>query len=114
MRTLAILFCCLLLVGCSSIPVIGSPRRSSADYQAIVQPLLLPLGALIVAVRAGTPTSAVWLAEFNKAADQALPTLDGDNSETANRVRTSINNIRAMPDNLQVLEDSRSALLSIR
>jgi len=94
----------------------GGPQGgavTSADYKALVQPLLLPLGALIVAVRANTPTTTYWLGEFNKAADLVLPRIESDNSATANRLRTAIANIRAMPNDLTVLEDNRSTLLSI-
>jgi hypothetical protein len=86
---------------------------TSADYKALVQPLLLPLGALIVAVRANTPTTTYWLGEFNKAADLVLPRIESDNSATANRLRTAIANIRATPNDLKVLEDNRSTLLAI-
>src|SRR5687768_9207241 len=78
------------------------------DYKAIRQPLLIPLGALIVARRAGQPTAAAWLTEFNKAADQVLPAIEGDTSVDATRLRTAITDIRAMPTDLQVLERSRS------
>ena len=66
----------------------------SVDYKALRQPLLIPLGALIVAVRARTPTTTYWLDQFNKAADQVLPAIDGDTSPTATRLRTSIMNVR--------------------
>src|SRR5262249_19767913 len=116
----------LLVVGCSTpappppptltvptpVPTVA-PASRSVDYRAITQPLLLPLGALIVAVRANTPTSDYWFAEFDKAADTVLPAIEGDSSPTATRLRTGIANIRAMPKNLQVLEENRSALLQI-
>jgi hypothetical protein len=75
--------------------------------------LLLPLGALIVAVRAETPTTDYWLSQFNTSADTVLHAIDGDTSETANRLRTGIANVRASPDDLQTLEDTRSMFLSI-
>jgi hypothetical protein len=91
----------------------GTTVPGPVDYKALCQPLLLPLGALIVAVRAKTPTTTYWLAEFNRAADKVLPAIEGDQSTNANRLRTAIANIRAMPNNLQVLEDSRSSLLMV-
>jgi hypothetical protein len=91
----------------------GKSASGPVDYKAICQPLLLPLGALIVAVRGKTPTTTYWLAEFNKAADKVLPVIEGDPSVNATRLRTAITNIRAMPNNLQVLEDSRSSLLMV-
>jgi hypothetical protein len=42
-----------------------------------------------------------------------LPRIDGDPSPAAMRLRTSIENVRAMPDHLDVLEQSRAALLEI-
>ena len=142
MRTLVVIFS-LVVVGCSSPPpgtpptpqpaapltqptlvatatlgalptVVATARSTSVNYPAIVQPMLIPLGALIVAVRAGTPTADFWVAEFNKAADNALPAIEGDQSPTAQQLRASILDIKAMPKNLQVLEDSRSKLLMIR
>jgi hypothetical protein len=90
-----------------------TPIAAAVDYKALRQPLLIPLGALIVAVRARTPTTTYWLDQFNKAADQVLPAIDGDTSPNATRLRTSIMNVRAMPDNLDALEKSRSDLLEI-
>jgi hypothetical protein len=110
MRSVAVVFL-LLLVGCSATP--AAPPTPTVDYKAITQPLLLPLGALIVAVRGNTPTTAYWLAQFNTAAEGVLQAIDGDESGKANTLRTGIANIRAMPNNLQVLEDTRSTLLSI-
>jgi len=89
------------------------PQQQHADYKAVTQPLLLPLGALIVAVRANTPTTDYWLGQFNKSADSALQAIDGDSSDTATRLRTGIANVRARPTDLQTLEDTRSMLLAI-
>lgn len=97
----------ILIGACAPAPT------AHADYKAITQPLLLPLGALIVAVRGGTPTTDYWLAQFNKSADGALQAIDGDSSDTANRLRTSIAKVRANPGDLQTLEDTRSMLLGI-
>jgi len=69
--------------------------------------------ALIVAVRANTPTTDYWLGQFNKSADSALQAIDGDSSDTATRLRTGIANVRARPTDLQTLEDTRSMLLAI-
>jgi hypothetical protein len=93
----------------------GASTSSSGthDYKSITQPLLLPLGALIVAVRAGTPTTDYWLGQFNTAADTVLGQIDGDTSDTANQLRTGIASIRANPKDLQTLEDTRSKFLSI-
>ena len=85
---------------------------ANVDYKALRQPLLLPLGALIVAVRARRPT-AYWVDQFNKAADQVLPAIEGDTSPTATKLRASIMSVRAMPDNLDSLEKSRGDLLEI-
>jgi hypothetical protein len=87
---------------------------TAVNYAAITQPLLLPLGALIVAVRGKTPTTAFWLTSFNQAADKVLPAIEGDQSANANSLRTAIMNVRAKPNDRQVLEDSRSSLLAIR
>jgi len=129
----------LVLVGCSQAPVappsptISSPgsfatittpatatptsgataTRKNVDYKAITQPLLLPLGALIVAVRANTPTTDYWLAQFNKAADTVLPQLQGDTSPAADQLRSGIAKIRERPNDLQLLEETRSTFLSI-
>src|SRR5947209_11534218 len=62
----------------------GSSVAKKVDYKALTQPLLLPLGALIVAVRANTPTTTYWLAQFNTAADGVLQAIDGDESTNAN------------------------------
>jgi len=75
--------------------------------------MLLPLGALIVAVRASTPTTEYWLAQFNTAADGALQAIDGDTSDSANRLRTGIANVRNNPTDLQTLEDTRTTFLTI-
>jgi hypothetical protein len=84
------------------------------DYKAIRQPLLIPLGALIVATRAQQPSNAeAWLAAFNKAADEVLPAIEGDTSVDATRLRTAINDIRTTPADLAVLERSRALLLQI-
>jgi hypothetical protein len=76
-------------------PTPAPKPATAANYQAVVQPMLLPLGALIVAVRGHTPTTTYWVGEFNKAADAALPAIAGDPSPTAERVRTAVANIRA-------------------
>jgi hypothetical protein len=104
----------LVAVGCAGLPGAPAPTPTrTVDYKAITQPLLLPLGALIVAVRGNTPTTSYWLDQFNAAADNVLQQIGGDNSASANTLRTGIANIRAMPNNLQVLEDTRSMFLSI-
>jgi hypothetical protein len=87
--------------------------NAHVDYKAITQPMLLPLGALIVAVRARTPTTDYWMAQFNASADSVLRSLDGDTSDTAERLRTGIANVRSRPDDLQTLEEARSVFLSI-
>lgn len=89
------------------------PSSGTHDYKSVTQPLLLPLGALIVAVRAGTPTTDYWLGQFNTAADTVLSQIDGDNSDTANKLRTGIANIRANPEDLHTLEDNRSTFLGV-
>ena len=134
LRVASTILVCVCSAACSSVPGAPTPVPTAAptvapvataarsgstsssgthDYKSITQPLLLPLGALIVAVRAGTPTTDYWLAQFNTAADTAVSQIDGDNSDTANKLRTGIANIRANPRDLQTLEDNRSTFLSI-
>lgn len=130
LRVASTILVCSCAAACSFVPGAPTPVPTAApvataarasttstsgthDYKSITQPLLLPLGALIVAVRAGTPTTDYWLGQFNTAADATLSQIDGDNSETANRLRTGIANVRANPEDLQTLEGIRSTFLSI-
>jgi hypothetical protein len=112
MRLIAISAAFLFCMACSASPTPPATQKQ-VDYKAITQPLLLPLGALIVAVRGNTPTTDYWLGQFNKSADSTLQAIDGDSSDTATRLRTGIANVRARPTDLQTLEDTRSMLLGI-
>ena len=69
---------------------------------------------LDASARLAPATADFWAAEFNKAADTVLPAIEGDQSPTAVQLRASIADVRAMPKNLQVIEASRSTLLTIR
>jgi len=105
--------CNLALLSAILIGACASAPAAHADYKAITQPMLLPLGGLIVAVRGKTPTTDYWMAQFNTSADGVLKAIDGDTSDTATRLRNGIANVRANPNDLQTLEDTRSTFLSI-
>lgn len=85
------------------------------NYRAMAQTLINPLSTLIVATRNNSPTVLARRAEFDAAADSVLiPRLEGDFSETANRLRGEIRRVQNSPDNLAELELARERLLDIR
>lgn len=86
------------------------------DYVKMRGELLAPLGALIVATRNKSENAPMHLAAFNEVAARVEPAIAGDMSVNANRLQSSINNVReATPrKDLRALELARDNLLEVR
>lgn len=99
-------------------PATAGPRLPTptpqTNYREVAQPLVQPLGALIIAVRNNDAINARdFLAEFNQAANLVQIRLSGDETPKANTIRTAIDAVRASPRDLKVLERERDTLLVI-
>lgn len=82
------------------------------DYATLRSALRNPLSSLIVSVRNGdAQNTSAFLTEFNAAANAVLIRLGDDASPQATGLRATIQNVRAEPRNLKVLEREREALL---
>lgn len=82
------------------------------NYRGMRTSLVIPLGALIVAVRNNNgPQSAAFLAQFNDAAESVLPVIASDTSKPGNALHSAIVNVRSHPGNLAALEQDRLSLL---
>lgn len=92
-------------------PTVAPPP--APDYRKMGQDLLVPLGGLIVATRDKSPQRVRFLAEFNVAADRALPAIARDLSVPANILHSVIANVRdaAAHGDLGTLERERLNLI---
>lgn len=86
------------------------------DYGKLKTELITPLGVLIVATRENSPRIDQRLAEFNAAAERVEPLIAGDMSVNANRLHSSIVNVRdaAARRDLATLERERQSLIELR
>jgi hypothetical protein len=92
------------------------PAPAGPDYAKLKWQLVTPLSVLIVATRDKSPTTTARLAAFNEAAAQVEPSIASDMSFNANRLHSSIGNVRDAMQRKDVaaLERVRLDLLEIR
>ncbi len=99
------------------VPTAEAPKPTAGtNYVQLRGELLVPLGALIVTLRAKSGREAMHLAAFNEVAARVEPAIAGDMSINANRLHSSIVNTRdaAARKDLEELERIRLNLLDVR
>lgn len=126
----------LFVVACSSAPPSATPKAAAVptpvptiapkpgptatpagpDYAKLKWELITPLSVLIVATRDKSPRVEQRLAEFNAAAERVEPAIAGDMSFNANRLHSSIVNVRdaVARKDLATLERERQDLIELR